>query len=117
MLRRSVLKRTHPTTLFAQVRTGPMRFILKFDSACNCRRSARTGVEAQVRREVARSILRATSTSRHATRESGRLRGAIQMTTNPTRSHRYDAIVIGARCAGAATAMLLARRGLRVLAV
>ena len=30
---------------------------------------------------------------------------------------RYDAIVIGARCAGAATAMLLARRGLRVLAI
>ena len=30
---------------------------------------------------------------------------------------RYDAVVIGARCAGAATAMLLARRGLRVLAV
>src|SRR5690242_16720908 len=28
---------------------------------------------------------------------------------------RYDAIVVGARCAGAATAMLLARRGLRVL--
>ena len=28
---------------------------------------------------------------------------------------RYDAIVIGARCAGAATAMLLARSGLRVL--
>jgi len=27
----------------------------------------------------------------------------------------YDAIVIGARCAGAATAMLLARRGHRVL--
>ena len=39
------------------------------------------------------------------------------MTTSPTRSRRYDAIVIGARCAGAATAMLLARRGLRVLAV
>jgi 2-polyprenyl-6-methoxyphenol hydroxylase-like FAD-dependent oxidoreductase len=39
------------------------------------------------------------------------------MTTNPIRSQRYDAIVIGARCAGAATAMLLARRGLRVLAV
>ena len=39
------------------------------------------------------------------------------MTTNPTRSQRYDAIVIGARCAGAATSMLLARRGLRVLAV
>jgi 2-polyprenyl-6-methoxyphenol hydroxylase-like FAD-dependent oxidoreductase len=30
---------------------------------------------------------------------------------------RYDALVVGARCAGAATAMLLARRGLRVLAV
>jgi flavin-dependent dehydrogenase len=29
----------------------------------------------------------------------------------------YDAVIIGARCAGAATAMLLARRGLRVLAV
>ncbi|MFW6051640.1 MAG: NAD(P)/FAD-dependent oxidoreductase [Myxococcota bacterium] len=30
---------------------------------------------------------------------------------------RYDAVIVGARCAGAATAMLLARRGLRVLAV
>jgi menaquinone-9 beta-reductase len=30
---------------------------------------------------------------------------------------RYDAIVVGARCAGAATALLLARRGLRVLMV
>ncbi|WP_214110229.1 FAD-dependent oxidoreductase [Acrocarpospora catenulata] len=30
-------------------------------------------------------------------------------------THRYDAIVVGARCAGAATAMLLARAGLRVL--
>ena len=29
----------------------------------------------------------------------------------------YDAIVVGARCAGAPTAMLLARQGLRVLAV
>ena len=28
---------------------------------------------------------------------------------------RYDAIVVGARCAGAATAMLLARQGMRVL--
>ena len=28
---------------------------------------------------------------------------------------RYDAVVVGARCAGAATALLLARRGLRVL--
>src|SRR5690606_36683150 len=31
--------------------------------------------------------------------------------------HGYDAIVIGARCAGAPTAMLLARRGHRVLLV
>ena len=30
-------------------------------------------------------------------------------------SPTYDAIVIGARCAGAPTAMLLARRGYRVL--
>jgi 2-polyprenyl-6-methoxyphenol hydroxylase-like FAD-dependent oxidoreductase len=29
----------------------------------------------------------------------------------------YDAILVGARCAGAATAMLLARQGLRVLAI
>jgi 2-polyprenyl-6-methoxyphenol hydroxylase-like FAD-dependent oxidoreductase len=31
--------------------------------------------------------------------------------------NRYDAIVIGARCAGAPTAMLLARKGYRVLLV
>jgi 2-polyprenyl-6-methoxyphenol hydroxylase-like FAD-dependent oxidoreductase len=30
---------------------------------------------------------------------------------------QYDAIVVGARCAGATTAMLLARRGYRVLLV
>ena len=30
---------------------------------------------------------------------------------------RYDAIVVGARCAGAATAMLMARRGLKVLVI
>jgi 2-polyprenyl-6-methoxyphenol hydroxylase-like FAD-dependent oxidoreductase len=37
----------------------------------------------------------------------------------PTRdpSQRYDAVVVGARCAGAATAMLLARQGLSVLLV
>ena len=29
----------------------------------------------------------------------------------------YDALVVGARCAGAATAMLMARRGLKVLAI
>ena len=31
------------------------------------------------------------------------------------RHHDYDVIVVGARCAGSATAMLLARQGLRVL--
>ena len=30
---------------------------------------------------------------------------------------RYDVLVVGARCAGAATAMLMARRGMRVLAI
>lgn len=34
----------------------------------------------------------------------------------PLHSH-YDAIIVGARCAGASTAMLLSRAGLRVLAV
>lgn len=32
-------------------------------------------------------------------------------------SERYDALVVGARCAGAATAMLMARHGLKVLAI
>jgi flavin-dependent dehydrogenase len=32
-------------------------------------------------------------------------------------SNRYDAIVVGARCAGSPTAMLLARKGYRVLVV
>ncbi len=36
--------------------------------------------------------------------------------TSPVK-HSYDVIVVGARCAGAATAMLLARQGLRVLAL
>ena len=31
--------------------------------------------------------------------------------------HRYDAIVVGARCAGSPTAMLLARKGYNVLVV
>src|SRR5262245_6428074 len=56
-------------------------------------------------------------------RSSGREPAAD--TPTPTLSPRrglyspavYDAIVIGARCAGAATAMLLARRGLAVLLV
>lgn len=37
-------------------------------------------------------------------------------TTNPQHTH-YDAIIVGARCAGSATAMLLARKGLSVLAL
>jgi len=32
-------------------------------------------------------------------------------------SQRYDALVVGARCAGAATAMLMARHGLKVLVI
>jgi flavin-dependent dehydrogenase len=39
------------------------------------------------------------------------------MATGSSRSLDFDAVVVGARCAGAATAMLLARRGLRVLMV
>ena len=35
----------------------------------------------------------------------------------PIGRHRYDVVIAGARCAGAATAMLLARRGLSVLVV
>ena len=31
--------------------------------------------------------------------------------------HHYDAIVVGGRCAGAATALLLARGGMRVLVI
>ena len=34
-----------------------------------------------------------------------------------SKSETYDAVVVGARCAGAATAMLLARAGLEVLLV
>jgi 2-polyprenyl-6-methoxyphenol hydroxylase-like FAD-dependent oxidoreductase len=34
-----------------------------------------------------------------------------------TEQEHYDVVIVGARCAGAATAMLLARRGLRVLAL
>jgi 2-polyprenyl-6-methoxyphenol hydroxylase-like FAD-dependent oxidoreductase len=39
------------------------------------------------------------------------------MATLSRLSPSYDAVIVGARCAGAATAMLLARRGLRVLAI
>jgi len=37
--------------------------------------------------------------------------------SSPFTRDRYDVVIAGARCAGASTAMLLARRGLRVLAV
>ncbi len=39
------------------------------------------------------------------------------MKTSSFSESRYDAIVVGARCAGSATAMLLARVGLKVLAI
>jgi 2-polyprenyl-6-methoxyphenol hydroxylase-like FAD-dependent oxidoreductase len=39
------------------------------------------------------------------------------MLNSSNNSKRYDAIIIGARCAGAATAMLLARAGAKVLVV
>jgi flavin-dependent dehydrogenase len=39
------------------------------------------------------------------------------MTTDSAPSPDYDVVIVGARCAGAATALLLARRGLRVLVV
>lgn len=39
------------------------------------------------------------------------------MSTNEGSSQKYDVIVVGARAAGAATAMLLARRGFKVLAL
>lgn len=39
------------------------------------------------------------------------------MSNEPDLKPYYDAVIVGARCAGAATAMLLAKAGLRVLAV
>ena len=36
---------------------------------------------------------------------------------SPITQNRYDVVIAGARCAGASTAMLLARQGLRVLVV
>ncbi|RWE47742.1 MAG: NAD(P)/FAD-dependent oxidoreductase [Mesorhizobium sp.] len=41
---------------------------------------------------------------------------AISLPPTPKRA-RYDAIVVGARCAGASTALLLARAGLKVLVI
>lgn len=37
--------------------------------------------------------------------------------SNSTSRNRYDAVIVGARCAGASTAMLLARKGARVMVV
>src|SRR3954466_10318499 len=43
---------------------------------------------------------------------------SAETTTRRTVQHKiYDAIVVGARCAGSPTAMLLARKGYRVLVV
>jgi glycine/D-amino acid oxidase-like deaminating enzyme len=39
------------------------------------------------------------------------------MTAESVSSPDYDVVIVGARCAGAATALLLARRRLRVLAI
>ncbi|RWF96647.1 MAG: NAD(P)/FAD-dependent oxidoreductase, partial [Mesorhizobium sp.] len=41
---------------------------------------------------------------------------AISLPPTPKRAH-YDAIIVGARCAGASTALLLARAGLTVLTI
>ena len=46
--------------------------------------------------------------------------GAVQMNTPYHFQHfqpHYDAVIVGARCAGAATAMLLARAGMKVLVI
>ncbi|MGE5413621.1 MAG: FAD-dependent oxidoreductase, partial [Syntrophomonadaceae bacterium] len=50
-------------------------------------------------------------------RRARRGSGDPAMETDASFRARYDAIVVGARVAGAATAMLLARAGLRVLVV
>ena len=50
-----------------------------------------------------------------ASRWTARERGAEL--SSPIARNRYDVVIAGARCSGAATAMLLARRGLRVLEV
>ncbi|WP_245523672.1 FAD-dependent oxidoreductase, partial [Mesorhizobium sp. M8A.F.Ca.ET.167.01.1.1] len=41
---------------------------------------------------------------------------AISLMAAPKRGH-YDAIIVGARCAGASTALLLARAGLKVMVI
>ncbi len=44
-------------------------------------------------------------------------RPMVSTQQSPITRDRYDVVIAGARCAGASTAMLLARRGLRVLVV
>jgi menaquinone-9 beta-reductase len=46
---------------------------------------------------------------------AGRFRAYDRQPMETPLNERYDAIVVGARCAGSATAMLLARAGMRVL--
>src|SRR6185295_1886114 len=60
---------------------------------------------------------RATSTVRRCGSWNEATRHAAEMedlVVEPLKE-RYDAVIVGARCAGAATAMLLARRGMTVL--
>ena len=45
------------------------------------------------------------------------LRSMSSNLRSPITRNRYDVVIAGARCAGASTAMLLARQGLRVLVV
>ena len=62
------------------------------------------------RRGASHSITRTLSGNVARSRE-------YEMTTGSAWSLDYDVLIVGARCAGAATAMLLARQGLRVLAI
>src|SRR5215471_6268556 len=45
------------------------------------------------------------------------VRHGLELAMDEELKSHYDAVVVGARCAGAATALLLARRGLSVLVV
>lgn len=57
------------------------------------------------------------SGSTRTTGEAPANTAAVEEATAEILGNRYDVIVAGARCAGASTAMLLAREGLRVLVV
>ena len=54
---------------------------------------------------------------RHEEESSAVMSRSVGNSATGRPARRYDAIIAGARCAGASTAMLLARRGLRVLVV